>query len=446
MNGVILTVKNKISIVKSVRNWGFSAICLFGIVAMLLLTYKAHHNFSTVSGILRTDYLEQQKVIIQNEVLRVFDMIHHERIKNSKMGNPDFKKNQEELLQKIARIRFGRKRNGYIFVVHYNGTTLVNDTQRHLIGKNLWNFEDPTGIKVIQEEYRAVQNANGDFIYYSWLNPANHKVLPKISFVKGIRDWEWMIGAGAYISDVEEKIATVKSQYQKETKNQLLLVVVTVIIIVIAFSFLFSLMIKKLKKDMEVFSNFFDDAALHNNLVDTGKIRFTECDRLAIKANKMIDDRLKMQRELEDERIELSNVRKLESLGILAGGIAHDFNNILTAIFGNIELAKMKIRKDDPAGKFIDNSRKALIRATDLTKQLLTFAKGGDPILELVDLKSIVKTTVKFNMSGSNVKTYFLIPDELWHVKVDQGQISQVIANITINAKQAMPDGGCFHV
>jgi len=143
---------------------------------------------------------------------------------------------------------------------------------------------------------------------------------------------------------------------------------------------------------------------------------------------------------------ELLKSKKLESIGILAGGIAHDFNNILTGLFGNIELAKLKISKDHAAYTYIETANQALEKATPLTKQLLTFAKGGDPILDAVDLKSVVQTTVTFNLSGSNVKTHFNLPDNLWQVNADKGQISQVIANLTINAKQAMPEGGNLYI
>lgn len=143
---------------------------------------------------------------------------------------------------------------------------------------------------------------------------------------------------------------------------------------------------------------------------------------------------------------ELLEAKKLESVGVLAGGIAHDFNNILTGLFGNLELAQLKLPPDHESYEHIETAGEALQRATDLTKQLLTFAKGGDPILEAVDLRQAVEATVAFNLSGSNVKAHQDLPDGLWQVKADRGQISQVIANLTINAKQAMPDGGSVYI
>jgi len=150
------------------------------------------------------------------------------------------------------------------------------------------------------------------------------------------------------------------------------------------------------------------------------------------------------------EKIELDNelvkIRRLESIGLLAGGIAHDFNNILTGIYGNIEIATNKLSKEHPAYNFLSRAFCSMERAKKLTNQLLTFAKGGAPIIQHINLKSIVESTVKFHMSGSHIKTHIKIPDDLWQVKADGSQISQVIENLTINAKQSMKDGGNLYI
>lgn len=142
----------------------------------------------------------------------------------------------------------------------------------------------------------------------------------------------------------------------------------------------------------------------------------------------------------------LSKIKKLESLGILAGGIAHDFNNVLTAILGNIEVASKKIGKDHQGYKLLAESRKAAVRAEKLTKQLLTFAKGGDPVKKTASLSRLIQESADFVLHGSGVSIKFDIPDDLWFVEVDTGQMSQVIQNIVINARQAMPDGGIIKI
>lgn len=143
---------------------------------------------------------------------------------------------------------------------------------------------------------------------------------------------------------------------------------------------------------------------------------------------------------------ELTKIRKLESVGLLAGGIAHDFNNILAAILGNINLALIYTESDDKAHPLLQEAEKASIRARHLTQQLLTFAKGGEPVKELADIKEVIHDSARFVLRGSNVRCNFHFENNLWSVEIDQGQMSQVIQNIIINANQAMPDGGAVEV
>ncbi len=145
------------------------------------------------------------------------------------------------------------------------------------------------------------------------------------------------------------------------------------------------------------------------------------------------------RRKLEEE---LMKKEKLESLGVLAGGIAHDFNNLLTVIIGNISLAQTMTASAEQIYPRLTECEKAAIRARDLTTQLLTFSKGGAPIRKASSIVEVIKESAGFALSGSNVSSEFIIPDDLWAVEIDEGQISQVIYNLFINADQAMPEGG----
>lgn len=146
--------------------------------------------------------------------------------------------------------------------------------------------------------------------------------------------------------------------------------------------------------------------------------------------------------EKKKTEVELLKIMKLESIGVLAGGIAHDFNNILTAILGNINLALVDHNLADTTQKLLTDAMKASLRARDLTKQLLTFAKGGEPVKELSSLESVIKDSANFVLSGAKAACCYHIPADLWLVDIDKGQISQVIQNIVLNACQAMPEGG----
>ena len=142
---------------------------------------------------------------------------------------------------------------------------------------------------------------------------------------------------------------------------------------------------------------------------------------------------------------ELQKMEKLESIGVLAGGIAHDLNNFLTAIVGNISLAMMY---EDPREKDrrLVEAEKACMQVKDLTHQLLTFSKGGAPILRTVAIGDLLRDSATFTLRGSNVGCEFFITDDLWPAEVDAGQINQVINNLIINSHQAMPGGGTVRI
>ncbi len=142
---------------------------------------------------------------------------------------------------------------------------------------------------------------------------------------------------------------------------------------------------------------------------------------------------------------ELFKTRKLESIGLLAGGIAHDFNNLLTAIMGNLDMAMIK---SDSAKSSINiqEAKNATIRARDLARQLLTFSKGGAPIRKKMDVANLLKDTTNFILAGASVSPRFFIAPDLYTLNADEGQISQVIQNIVLNASQAMPEGGLIDI
>ncbi|MBN2160416.1 MAG: PAS domain S-box protein [Spirochaetes bacterium] len=143
---------------------------------------------------------------------------------------------------------------------------------------------------------------------------------------------------------------------------------------------------------------------------------------------------------------ELVRTSKIESLGVFAGGIAHDFNNLLTSILGNVSMAKLVLGKEKRNQALISEIEKASLRAKDLTLQLLTFSKGGAPVKKTTSIRSLLHDTADFALSGSAVKKEFLIDSTLWNADVDEGQISQVIHNLILNAAQSMPEPGIIQI
>ena len=144
---------------------------------------------------------------------------------------------------------------------------------------------------------------------------------------------------------------------------------------------------------------------------------------------------------------DLRRASNLESIGILAGGIAHDFNNILAIIMGNLTLALLDEQVKQSGGRrWLLEAERGAARARDLTQQLLTFAKGGEPVRTNVQLPVLVREAAEFALHGSSARCEFAIPEGLPTAEVDKAQIGQVVQNLVINAVQAMPQGGVIRI
>ena len=162
-----------------------------------------------------------------------------------------------------------------------------------------------------------------------------------------------------------------------------------------------------------------------------------------LEANRRLRREIVERKRAEEEVLKLA---KLESIGVLAGGIAHDFNNILTAVQGNVSMAKLASKPGDKVYQWLAEAERASMRARDLTQQLLTFSRGGEPVKKTCHIASIVRESCEFAVRGSNVRCKLSIPENTWAINADEGQISQVIGNLVINAQQAMPHGGVIDV
>lgn len=131
---------------------------------------------------------------------------------------------------------------------------------------------------------------------------------------------------------------------------------------------------------------------------------------------------------------------RLESLGVLAGGIAHDFNNLLAGIYGHIEMARQQ-KDPEAASELLSRASSTIARAKRLTSQLITFSRGGEPDVHAQYLFPLAEETARFALAGSSLKLQVQVPGDLKPALFDSAQISQVIENLVLNAKQASPEG-----
>jgi PAS domain S-box-containing protein len=150
----------------------------------------------------------------------------------------------------------------------------------------------------------------------------------------------------------------------------------------------------------------------------------------------------------ERERFDAEMLRasKLESVGLLAGGIAHDFNNLLAIVMGNLTLALLDEKTRSAGERWLREAERGTARARDLTQQLLTFAKGGEPVRSAVLLSDVVREAAEFALHGTAVRCEFEFAADGRPADADKSQIGQIVHNLVINAVQAMPHGGVIRL
>jgi signal transduction histidine kinase/ActR/RegA family two-component response regulator len=150
-------------------------------------------------------------------------------------------------------------------------------------------------------------------------------------------------------------------------------------------------------------------------------------------------ERLQMEEELQ-------RARNIESLGTLAGGIAHDFNNVLMGVIGNLTLLTESLDKDTQPYEVAMAAQRASLKTTVLTKQLMTFAKGGVPVKETASVKTIVTETVNMSLQGTRTKPIYDFAEGLHYIDADADQIGQIIQNLALNASEAMQGDGLLEI
>ena len=160
-----------------------------------------------------------------------------------------------------------------------------------------------------------------------------------------------------------------------------------------------------------------------------------------------VSERKTTEEEKHKLETQLQQAQKMESIGTLAGGIAHDFNNILMGIQGNASLMLLKIESDHPNYEKIKNIEKYVQNGTELTKQLLGFARRGKYLIKATDLNEIIeKSSSLFARTKKEIRVHTDLLEDLWTAEVDRGQIEQVLLNLYVNAWQAMSNGGDLYL
>ncbi len=353
---------------------------------------------------------------------------------------------QFQLLNRIAKIRFGN--GGYVFVNTYDGKALVFHGEYKREPPDNWELTDPSGIKVVQEQRRVVENPDGGFIYYTFRKLNDEDPKPKVSFIKGIPEWKWMVGAGVYLDGIEAILAKEKEQLQQSLSEQFIKIAIILLLTLVSIGVIVRYMSFKAKTSFEIFSRFFRKAASESSKIKKDDVHFSEFTELAELANEMVDKRLASEKEKKELQKRLVRSKKMESLGLLAGGVAHDLNNLLSGLVTYPELLLMEIGENSHLQKSINVIRDAGMRAAAIVQDLLTITRGVATNKEPLNVNKIIDEYFvspeyeKLRERFPKLQIDTELEPELLNINGSYAHIRKTLDNLLINAAEAIGDTG----
>jgi PAS domain S-box-containing protein len=205
---------------------------------------------------------------------------------------------QEEVLERLSKLRFDKE--GYFFGSIDGGQPLFTNGKITKGTENIWNLTDPKGVKIIQEQNRAARNPEGGFVSYSWQKMDSGKLSPKLSYVAGIPEWEWIIGAGVYMDTMDEIIRSKKQDLYHDFLKQAALYFAFMMFMSLFVFLWINYQVHKIQSGIRLFTNFFETASSQAAAIDSTELQFEEFKQIAMAANQMIEARTEAIQTLQE--------------------------------------------------------------------------------------------------------------------------------------------------
>ncbi len=308
---------NRRSLIRSIRRYILIILLSLLLVLSVVSIFDRVISVSRTRERIRNEIIDRKSQLIKSEILLISSMIHN-------YINEHQDKN--EILDYLQTIHFENKQDHYIFVNTYKGEALLLNAKRVRDGKNIWNFEDPNGVKVIQEERKAADKPNGGFIHYSWVKPTTNIVTPKISFVIGIPELKWMVGTGVYLDSIEsETVKQVKAIY-KDLVTQLILLVVLLSVTSIFLYLKFKRFTTEASEDISIINKCLENVDNDSVFCETSRIKYYEFSVIGHRTNEMIEKKRKAEEAQRDSDLRFRLQKKQSPLAY----VGWDLNNQIT--------------------------------------------------------------------------------------------------------------------
>ncbi|PRR84304.1 Phytochrome-like protein cph2 [Clostridium vincentii] len=219
---------------------------------------------------------------------------------------------QQEILDRVDVIRFGSENDNYIFIDNFDGVELCNGVYKEYVDKNIWDLEDKNGTKIIQEQITIAKNSqDGGFMTHYWKTPDTTDVFQKMTFVRAVPEWNWVIGSGVQFDELVNTIQENESKMKEEVMNRIKNIVGIVVLVMLMAFIIAKTFVKRIQKSLDIFFDFLNNASWNYIKIDEQKVGYSEFKDLGIAINLMINERDRIEKAIRRMNNEL-NVRVQE--------------------------------------------------------------------------------------------------------------------------------------
>lgn len=402
---------------------------------------NAHEELQEKIHTLKTDYTNSQKALLKNHVDYVVKFIDYYYKQNKNLKSLDEIK--KDVLFIINQLKLSENPNEYIFIYNFEGNLISSSNEKIDIGKNFLNVKDSSGKYPISELINESQKANGGYVNYFWTKPEASKETNKLSYVKSYSNWNWAIGKGVYLDEIDKLIKQKEEEYNKKISNYTLQITSLTILLILYSVFIYKNATILIVNDVKEIGNYFKESQNNNNPINQNRIIFGEfkvianyatdaMNNMKLKSSMLEDLNKNLEIKVSEKTKELSDL--VESQKQFIKNSVHEINTPLAIIRTNIDLLKMKIDNNNYITNIESGSKIIQYIYDDLSylikKDRVVYEK------EYLEFSKILKERIGFfeEIVKSNSLYYIKNIEDDVYIKFNQTELQRIIDNNLSNA------------
>jgi len=441
--------------ITSIYMRGMLGIFFFVLLFTTYAVYSEYSNFNHEAEQIRDSYIKEQKERIVFDVKRVLKFITNEYYVRKLTVDPGLLKRQ--ITNAISQLYGRPDQTGYIFIYNYKGVCLSDPVQPYNIGKNLYQFKDPNGIQVIKDLIDVSKQDEGGFVEYTWVKPTNKERSPKVSYAKAFEPWEWMVGTGVYLDEVDKVISAKRAALKKKLSGYFWKIV-SLMGVLFAIGLLGVKVINYiLRREINQFNHFFDRAAKEHILIDNKDVKFKEFKKMVTYINSMVNEihqkknKLKKLNKSLEKKVAKKTQNLLEQNQLLAKEkefsealvqaqdsfikrSIHEMNTPLAVIMTHIDIYQMKYGENRYMGKIEAGAKMIATLYDDLS--YMVKKDRFDYTKDWIDFPAFLLERIRFFQEIAIGNRHQIITDitEEVHIYFSDIELQRVIDNNLSNA------------